>query len=447
MRFKTTLALLVIAAAAAAFFFLVEQPRHMREVEREEREQRLTTVIPDDVHRVIISRPDVTIEFERAQDRWVMSRPTVDRAADPSVNTLIHTTLGATITRRFPIGNSDLADYGLVKPAAVIRFMRESGLQIFVIRIGDFSLRKTHCYALLDGVSDVLLLPAGLRRYAVRDLFEFRDRRVFDLPVEDVIRVGITTGSRSLAWERDGTASWFTVQDGDTIRGDKTEVETIVRELRGLRANNILFGEEAAAGFAATSGTISLILRPDSSKITVTFSDKNNNRCYVTTTDNDRVVLIEPEILHIFEKTVEDLRDRRLLSFDGERVFKLTVETPEKTLTILKTGSEWSFANPEFGVPHQEASRGLLSRIGNLKFSRAIKERLSSPRGFGFDKPSFRLTIFDVEGHVIDRLFVGEPFGDGTLRYATSLSTRMLAGMDAAAITGIGDDLQNLGTE
>ncbi|UCG51255.1 MAG: DUF4340 domain-containing protein [Candidatus Latescibacterota bacterium] len=155
MRFKTTAILIAIAAVVLAYFFFVEQPRHKRHVARTGREAALTKHNVDEITRVSITRPDVTLTFERENNIWQMLEPTADEADQSSVNTLIHTVINAQIERRFSIGETGLAEYGLDQPSATIRLAVGSGGDDLVLRVGDFALTKHNCFVRVGDGSDV----------------------------------------------------------------------------------------------------------------------------------------------------------------------------------------------------------------------------------------------------------------------------------------------------
>ena len=447
MRFKTTLILLAICAAAALFYFVVERPRHEREVERAAREGRFADVSPGDVYRVTITRPDVTIAVEREEDHWKLLSPVVDRADDAAVNTLLETACGARAEEEFDADESPLSEFGLDAPSAVVRLTAKNGEDLLDLRIGEFSLTKSHCYATARGGGRVFLLPAGVRRYALRPLFDYRYKRIFDVPVADVFRLEIATKTRSMVWATDKTGEWFTVQSGDTIHGDTTSLENVVRKLRGLRANDMPFGVPDAtdAYFGTRARAISVRFKPDSAEITLAFSDPRGPGCYVESSGSNRVALVDTTILDVFAKTITDLRDRRLLRHDLDAVVRMTLETPRLTITLVRTGAKWTFANPEFGDADEEAVRRLVLRIEDVKFDAVLDENLPEKNGHGFEKPVLRLTLFGPGDRAIDELAVGEPAPDGISRYVWSRSTGVLAIIDSASVSELEEDFGDPG--
>ena len=53
--------------------------------------------------------------------------------------------------------------------------------------------------------------------------------------------------------------------------------------------------------------------------------------------------------LDVFERSLHDLRDRRVLYFDRDVLRKVSLDTETLSISIIKTGDDWSFVNPSFG--------------------------------------------------------------------------------------------------
>ena len=439
MRFKTTLILLAVGVAAALFFFVVEKPRKTGRDEKTAREGRLTAVLPDEVETVTIQRPDLTIAARRDGERWAIVSPVEDAADDAAFNTLLRSVCDAAVERRLALGETSLAEYGLEPPSAVVYLGAKDGRSLLELRVGEHNVTKSHCYAAVGPARSVILVSAGIRRYALRTLFEYRNKRIVNAAVEDVRGVEIASLGESMAWRLDGRDGWFTVENGDTIPGDSAAVEAVVRELRGLRAMDIPIdgAEKREEYLSPAAGSVALGLAPGSRTIRIRFGGRRDDRCYVESSAGGRVSQVDAAVLGLFDKTVNDLRDRRLLRYDDRGFAKLTLETLKNTVTILASGTGWTYANPGFGDIDEETAARLLARIKELKFERVIDGKIPPAGEHGFTKPFFRLVLLGDGDVVIDELTVGGPAPGEGLRYVTSRSAPFLAVIGTAPLSEI----------
>jgi hypothetical protein len=448
MRYKSTAILVAVGLAAALYYLFVERPRQAALDDTARRENTLTDVAPADVEALFIERPDLSLAARRRGAAWRIEAPVADTGDDAAFSMLLRAVCGAAVERRIDAGEESLAAYGLDPPAAIVRFAGKDGRPLLEIRIGDHNVTKSHCYAALGPDRTVLLVPAGVRRYAVQPFVEYRDRRVVEAKLEEIVAVAISSPSRSMNWRLDRAARvWFAVQDGDTVPGDSTAIEAVIRELRGLRALDI--PEKAAIGgdefLVPEAGSI-VFQRAGSEPLALRFGAARDSVCYVERSDDARISLVDAAVLRIFARTIDQLRNRRLLRFSANDLARITLETRERTVSVHRAGTRWTYANPGFGEIAEESALRLLETLRSLEADTIIAERVPAAGAYGFSQPFVRLVLADAAGDVIDELRVGAPAPGEELRYATSRSAPRLAALGRAAIGALETSVGGPGT-
>ena len=449
MRLRNSWILLAIALVFLVYFFVIEQPRHRESLEATRRAGRLTELTLADIHYVTIDRPGETVELTRIGDQWQLIAPVADLAARSNVNALVTSVVEARIARSIPAGEEDLDEYGLADPpAAVIRFATVSRDTVLTIQLGNYSITRSHCYARKPDSGEILLLPAGLRRYALLDLSEYRDDKVIRFELEAVSRFVLSAAGRSNRWHRTDRDGWETVVQGDTIAGDNHELEAILHRLRGLRVRRFISDNPAETGryFTDSSPAITLWFKNEEDFETIRFEPCTQDSCYVKREQNIRLALADPAILAAFEKTVEDLRDRRLLHFDRAGIGKIGYRTTGFTAGIVKTPREWAYDNPALGAIEPGRLGLILAALENLEWLRVAGERLENYAGFGFDAPFMEITVWNKEGGLVDRLRCGAAAAGGG-RYATSRTTRRLVVIDQDRLADIDAAFKSIRTK
>ena len=449
MKFKTTWILLALAVAALAYFFLVEQPRHTRETRETAAADDVSDIHGDDVVSLSVDRADGRLAFERSGEEWLMTEPASDRADAAAVNTLLHTALRAEIERTIETDADGLAQYGLDTPLAVVRFDTEADEDALVIDVGDFNLTKSHCYARLNGSDVVVLLPAGLRRYATRDVFEFRDKRIIQFSAAKVGRLDISSPQQSLVWFKHSPDLWRTVVDGDTIRGNKSAIGSVLSELRGMRAQAIAADgtNPADVGFSDPVGSVSIWLAPDSTQHTFVFAKTTRDTCYVMVKGQPRISRVDPTALNVFDQTVANLRDRFVMHLDMRRIGRISIEGPDILSSIIKDDNVWSYTNPELGKINQPEARKLEFLLVNLRFKEILAERVSEPAKYGLDAPKYRVAVYEADGGLMDAFETGTSIERGAEEYVTSHSTGYLGKIDTESLKTIREQFHSFLTE
>ena len=64
-----------------------------------------------------------------------------------------------------------------------------------------------------------------------------------------------------------------------------------------------------------------------------------------------------------FNKSSFDLRDKTILKIDREKVDRVEIETPDRTLKVAKQGADWRIASPVDARADFGAVEGIIGRL------------------------------------------------------------------------------------
>jgi hypothetical protein len=447
MRLKNTLILLVIAAVFLVYFLAVEQPRHRTEMEESERSTKISELQRESIYHVAIWRADDTLSFTREGAAWRMTEPVRDKADAPTVNTLIASALGARIERTLAPGETDAAAYGLdPAPDAVLRLQTVTRDTALTIHLGGHNITKSHFYARVDSSQEVLLLPAGLRRYATQKVKAFRDDQLIDFPRADARRFRIITADRTLQWAKDSLDRWTALIDGDTIIADGNAIDAILRRLRGIRVREFLSDrtEDRSVYFPEQANVLSIWTGSEETEHSVYFSAGGADTCHARVAGSDRIVSIGAAILAAFDKTYDDLRDRNVLHFDRDEVARIEWNTPDTMATIIHTGTEWAFANPAMGSIDQVRVNELFLLLQELKFDEIRANRMDAASERELRENPLKLTLYNRQENVLDELSCSPRPDDESSFLATSRSSRLLGQIEKESLTDLDQTFRSL---
>jgi len=440
MRFRGTLILFVVAVLAAGYFFAVEQPRYEKKQRAEELSKKLTTIDKKSVKFLSIEQAGgETLRFVKEGAGWRMLAPLEDKADKVNINVLINSIADAEIERRLEPGEVSPADVGLEKPAAVVKLQTSGKDTTLTLAIGDHNLTKSHFYARLDTSREVLLLPATIRRYAVKGVSDFRDKMVIDFDINDVRKLAVTRDGETMTWMKRPGSDWFTIVGKDTIKGDSYAVQSILRKMKALRVTEFVSddGKDFEKYSHGREYKLTVWTGDDMAKKTLLCAGEKVGKCYVKRESNDRIVSPDDNIMEVFDKTVDDLRLKKLLAFNRNDLAKIVIAMPDTTSEIVKEGKDWAFPNPAFGTIRQYKVSTFLTKLENLKFSEVVDEHFEAAEGYGMEKPACKISLYDHEDKLIDEFVAGKTDGNGKERYVTSRSSRLLALADVQAIDQI----------
>lgn len=128
---------------------------------------------------------------------------------------------------------------------------------------------------------------------------------------------------------------------------------------------------------------------------------------YVRVNQEERVLLVYARLKDVLDKTPDDLRDKHILRFKEDQVFKAVWRADEKTYVAEKKENEWILVEPVGEEIPESEIKTLVWRLEGLKF-KEIYEKPDHPLSYySVDKPYGMIKIMDEDGQLIAGLSFG----------------------------------------
>ncbi len=157
------------------------------------------------------------------------------------------------------------------------------------------------------------------------------------------------------------------------------------------------------------------------------------------------VYLADRKLQEEITKTVFDLRDKTLLSFENKEIVRLQVKAAEKKYDLKRTGKTWKILEPPKGKRDSKQVNSLLMSIGLMKFRAILEESSASLVPYGLDKASMEIQLWTESGDQLGPLQIGldVPEKDGIV-YGKVGNKSPIYGIDARGIEEIKKELDEL---
>jgi hypothetical protein len=161
---------------------------------------------------------------------------------------------------------------------------------------------------------------------------------------------------------------------------------------------------------------------------------------YARVDGEKKVFLVQSYLDSTFNRKPFDLRDKKVLNFDREKVDRVEIADGNKLVTLVKSGADWRVAGPveargDFGAIEQ-----LVSRVQSAQMKSVVNEAATDLKEYGLDKPTTTVTV--GLGSARAGLAVGKKTDGGDL-YARDVSKNQVVTIAADLLT----DLQKGVTE
>ncbi len=152
---------------------------------------------------------------------------------------------------------------------------------------------------------------------------------------------------------------------------------------------------------------------------------------YARVPDQPRVFLVSSYLDSTFNKSTFDLRDKTILKIDREKVDRVEIETPDRTLKVVKQGGDWRITSPVAARADFGAVEGIIGRLNTTPMKSIAAPDATDLENYGLDKPA--ATVHATSGSAQAGLAIGKRAGEGTV-YAKDLSRPMVFTIESALL-------------
>lgn len=403
--------LLLSALALIALSFLIFKVELPKEEWERKSELFLKGVTLDEIRSVTIERAKKSFTLSNPEPEkgsrkddvvdWKVEGVPDGKADEGAVSGLVRSLVDLKLGEPLPKEDidKDLSVYGLAEPAVDIKVEALEGKE--ELQFGSLNNYLNKRFARTsDG--EIYLVSDSLFLSADKDRDEFRDKNPVKFDTTNVKLFSMSGDGKSWSVRKKDEGSWD-LQHPITAEADGSKIAELLRKARSLRVKR--FVDDGATkldeyGLVTPEVTLSLELEKDK-KIALSLSSQKDGEgsMYMTVNQGPVVYEVEGNIINSFTQSYDQLRLRKLYSFDPDAVQSFKLTQPAGEIQATKEGGAWKLNDKE-GDPH--FIEEYLKTVSEL-------EAASFPSGsesISFDAPVVTLEV--KEGSTTRTLVVAE---------------------------------------
>lgn len=307
---KSTLAFVLVLAGLGGYIYFVDAKRPAGGVEQKEK---AFTVEADKLQELRVTAGGETSVLRKADGAWKMAEP-VDTEADQSeVSSLTSNLATLEINRVVDENATDLAQYGLEKPAVEVAFKADGNVS-GGIAIGDKTPTQSDIYAVRSGEKKVFLVSAFLENTLNKKPFDLRDKRILRFERDKVDGLDISQGPARIALARDGSV--WTVKQPLQARADYGAIEGLLTRLSSAPMTKLVeTSPKDLKPYGLVQPEVVLTIGTGSSKAELAIAKEQNGEVHAIDRTRNLVFTIDPTLATDLRKGVDDYRDKDLFEF------------------------------------------------------------------------------------------------------------------------------------
>lgn len=360
MNFKTTILLIVILAGIGGYLFFMRSSSETPDVAKTAETKKLVDVKPEDVQKVSITPASgKALVLDHSESDWKIVEPIQAPAENFAVNDLVHDLVGLELRQQLDADKK--ASLGLDHPSYTVEITSKAG-KTFKYAVGDEPKLVDTLAILIDGQTKPDVVNASLYSKLGKKADTYRRKSLLTLSTDQVKQLAITHKGQTIALEKNG--SDWTITEPKKMPADSTVVSDLLFGISGLNAKTFPDGLTAEdAGLVkpkvlidfstqapSTQPTSGPATRPAGTLVKLGgYADVTKTDIYVQVGDGP-IATVSASTFDTFNKTALDLRDKKVVDLDPDRVESFSVE--------IDRGSTSKPAEPrKFTIARRKESR------------------------------------------------------------------------------------------
>src|SRR2546430_1140925 len=400
MKWKMTLILFVITAGVFAYLYFVESHRPGTE-EAARQSQNVLNFSREKIDGVVIQNGDDKIDIRRHDNKWRLETPIKDQADASLVNNLLldleNWQKDAAISaKEMEADKNKLSDYGLANPRVRLKLVgTDAPAEIF---FGKDAALEGKMYVRFENSKETFLVNQSVKKAIDKKPEDFRDRKLTDLIMAQVVRVVLKTPAGEMELQKKGD-HWDIAKPLHT-RADDEKVSDLIAQVTTARIQQFVAddrGDLHPYGLAEPRGSLTLFAQDDKQGQTLQIGavlEKQKDQVYVRFSPRGFVYTLPKKIEETLNSKPNDLRDRHLVRIDTKILDRLTIDVPGKGKTILARKDEnWTIASRNNAPGNSSEVRRLIDTLQNEQVTRFVEDVASNLPKYGLDKPQVTVTF------------------------------------------------------
>jgi hypothetical protein len=244
-----------------------------------------------------------------------------------------------------------------------------------------------------------------------RDKQKEAAKKALQIDEKNISEISLALPDKTISGVRKGEHKWE-ITNPPGIEADSDEWDRLATNLAGTNKESSVTSEKPdLAQYGLDKPTVSVTAKmKDGKTVGVAFGADNPKKTftYAKLNESNEVFLAPSSSAKGFQKSLTDLRDKKVLSFEADDVdsVRITLDKGEET-ALQKSGADWLLKKPvETNADASEVSTFLSS----VRFAKAsdFADASVDAKTAGLDAPAIKITLHDAKASADRTLLVGK---------------------------------------
>jgi hypothetical protein len=249
----------------------------------------------------------------------------------------------------------------------------------------------------------LVLLLGGLAAYlyyvdSEKPVGETEEKpKVFTVEADQIEELKVSTIAGGVADLKKSADGW-SLTSPQAVRADDSEVTGITSNLASVSIQRVVDENPSNLGdYGLREPVTAVSFKTKGAKefktLQIGTKTPAGSDMYAKTAEDKKVFLVPGYLESTFGRTPFDLRDKKIISFDREKVDRIEIRRGQSLLSLAKANGEWRMTAPVEARADFGAIEGLISKLQSAQMKAIVTEDPSEFAKYGIDPPSAQVSV------------------------------------------------------
>ncbi len=401
--FKKTFIWIIVLVAIGGYTMLDFKSTKIAEQKKEE-ESRLLPFTADQVLAFTIKKESGTMELERWDKGWKIVSPLNTMAKNETVDNFLREVTESKNDSEYVMDPDPtperLTEFGLAVPSITLTLKVGKELKEHTILFGNRAPMMGVAYAQLEGKKPVYRVLADARSEADKDVYYFRDKSVLKLNPVMVDQVAVTWEGSPMLFKQNEAGMWK-VEKPISARADQKKLFEFMGMFANAEIKEFISEKKeklADYGLDKPSSVLKFWLSGDSDpavQIDIGKRSPEKRGYYCAMSDRDAIFILEEKAVNSIPRTADELRSKQLFFFESEKLKRIEVRSPAKSVVLVKdTENEWRRGSEKGDKADFTMVNDLIEELKNFETKEFVSNDLRDMRQYGLDPATVQVQMW-----------------------------------------------------
>jgi uncharacterized protein DUF4340 len=248
----------------------------------------------------------------------------------------------------------------------------------------------------------LILLMGYVYFFQMRKPVEEEKKKVFpDIGEKQINEINLKYLSHTVVCRKEGEI-WFIFNGPQKFKADGRIISGMAENISQMKIEKVISENPTnLSGFGLDNPQVEVFAKTPEKKYRILIGDESpvGSGIYIRIGNDSRVLIVgRGSVLEFLKKSANDLRDKRILSLEEDKINRLNFKSKDFSFEVEKKNGEWSGKDiPGYIEINQARVEGIVRTFANLKIDSFVNDEPKNLSAYGLDNPSAEIELFENE--------------------------------------------------